>query len=215
MIKPLIYITELQQIDDVFPVSLLQELPQNMHEEVLRYRKNDDQWRVFAGKKLLLEMLKNTGFSEDKLSEFTRHDLLKPFIPAFYPFNITHSGNFVACATFNGNEIGIDIEKKRALKTADFTKQFSPPEMKIIQSASDQIDQFFEFWTQKEAVMKADGRGMKIPLHSISLKGEYATIDDRPEIWHLHSISVHPSYKMHACSNIPFSDVEIQKLHIR
>lgn len=214
MKKPFIYLTHIEDLEKPLSASLLQELPSNMQEEVLRYRKNDDQVRVFAGKKLLLQMMQDIGFGHCSLASFTRKDLLKPYIPNFHPFNITHSGNYVACATFEGYEIGIDIEKKRALKTGDFTKQFSLPEMQIIQSASDQIDQFFEFWTQKEAVMKADGRGMKIPLHSIRLKGDYATIDDRPEIWHLFPIPIHSEYKMHACSTEPIHDIELHHIQI-
>ena len=212
MKKPLIYITRIEDLEQKLPDSLLQELPLKMQEEVLRYRKKDDQLRVYAGKKLLLQMMQNIGFNNCSLQDYTRHELLKPYIPNFYPFNITHSGNYVACATFGGNEIGIDIEKKRPLKTGDFTKQFSPPEMQIIQSADDQLSQFFEFWTQKEAVMKADGRGMKIPLHSIHLKEEYATIEDRKDIWHLFPIFIHADYKMHACSNTPFSEIELQQI---
>lgn len=214
MKKPLIYLTRIDDLEQKLPESLLQEIPVKMQEEVLRYRKNDDQLRVFAGKKILKQMLADTGFHNCSLHDYTRHELLKPFIPNFYPFNITHSGNYVACATFYGNEIGIDIEKKRALKTSDFTKQFSPPEMQIIQSASNQLDQFFEFWTQKEAVMKADGRGMKIPLHSIHLKEEYAIIEDRKDIWHLFPVPIEAEYKMHICSNTPFSEIELKYIEI-
>ncbi len=138
----------------------------------------------------------------------------KPQLPGFFPFNITHSGHVIACAVMQGDGlIGIDCEKIRPIEVIKFSKQFSPTEMQWILSAPNPQIRFFDAWTMKEAVMKADGRGMRIPLHSIRLHQTYATIDDREGVWHLYKIPTPVSHPSHICSPVEVQNIETIKIN--
>lgn len=187
----------------------MQALPEKLREEIFQYRKNDDRLRLLAGKLLLLKSIHQLGFNLQIIEQYAPDAMGKPQLPGFFPFNITHSGHVVACAVMQGDGlIGIDCEKVRPIDVIKFTKQFSPPEMQWILSAPDPQVRFFDAWTMKEAVMKADGRGMRIPLHSIRLHQTYATIDDRECVWHLYKIPTPASHPSHVCSPVEIQHIE-------
>ncbi|MAN46400.1 MAG: 4'-phosphopantetheinyl transferase superfamily protein [Alphaproteobacteria bacterium] len=83
-------------------------------------------------------------------------------------FNLSHSGAWALLATATSGGIGADIEEIRAFD--DFQSMarntFSPPETaNLLSLPSDrQLDGFFACWARKEALIKADGRGLGVPL---------------------------------------------------
>lgn len=83
-------------------------------------------------------------------------------------FNISHSGELVACA-INDTEIGIDIEKIRKinLKIAkkiclenELNYIFDGNEIDYTSTNPKHIERFFEIWTGKEAYFKYLGTGI-------------------------------------------------------
>ncbi|MBE2247797.1 MAG: 4'-phosphopantetheinyl transferase superfamily protein [Candidatus Competibacteraceae bacterium] len=205
--------TFIDNLNQPLPDAALKSLPSIMKDEINLYKMNDDQIRLLAGKRLLYYALQITNHESDMIQQYTVAPNGKPFIPGFHPFNITHSGNIVAIAVLlSRGEIGIDCEMIRPIQPSSFTKQFSPPEMQWILNAQQPQQRFFDAWTMKEAVMKADGRGMRIPLHHIRLKKDYATIDDNPNIWFLYPLSLHPNHPAHLCSDQAISN--IKTIHI-
>lgn len=196
------------------PEALLPLLPALAREEIFTYRKQDDRIRLLAGKLLLRSFMADTGHGLHLLDAYTTDANGRPLVPGFFDFSITHSGHIVACAIFPGQTVGIDVEKMRPIVPANFHKQFSPPEMMQIMGAPSSREKFFEFWTQKEAVMKADGRGMRIPLHAIRLRGDHATIDDRDGRWELIPLSLHEDYKSHACVRVLPAQTVIEELDV-
>jgi len=76
-----------------------------------------------------------------------------------------------AVAIAQGYDIGVDVESfvkpRDALKVAK--RFFAPEEAALVRSKSDPASQsevFFAIWTLKEAVLKADGRGLARGLDS-------------------------------------------------
>jgi 4'-phosphopantetheinyl transferase len=88
-------------------------------------------------------------------------------------FNVSHSGEIALLAFSLHQEIGVDVELKRT--DVDFLAlaqlSFSREERAAILSCSpaDRADLFYEFWTCKEACIKADGRGLSVPLDQFSV----------------------------------------------
>jgi 4'-phosphopantetheinyl transferase len=111
--------------------------------------------------------IENTSYGKPELS-----------IPEVF-FNVTHSGNTALIAISLLGPIGVDIERINAetdvMELA--AHSFSPSEYGTLKSlAPDERQQaFFQCWTQKEAVMKADGRGLSIPLSSFEVPVIQAT----------------------------------------
>ncbi len=84
-------------------------------------------------------------------------------------YNISHSGDWVVCI-LSDKPCGIDVE---LLKQADIdiAKRFfsqNEYESLISQPAHYRTRYFFMLWTLKESYIKADGRGLSLPLNSFS-----------------------------------------------
>jgi len=88
-------------------------------------------------------------------------------------FNVSHSGEIALLAFCRNQEIGIDVELKRAdvdfLSLAEMS--FSKDERTALLSCAptDRANLFYELWTCKEACIKADGRGLSVPLDQFSV----------------------------------------------
>ena len=60
----------------------------------------------------------------------------------------------------------------------DFKEYMTPFEWQQVISAPKKENAFYKYWTKKEAVIKADGRGLSIPLKSFEVKEEIANIEN-------------------------------------
>lgn len=86
-------------------------------------------------------------------------------------FNISHSHELALCALGRGCELGVDIEHIRP--PSDFEglaeRFFAPQEVAAIKSLPQEarLASFFRCWTRKEAVLKACGSGLTLPLDRI------------------------------------------------
>jgi 4'-phosphopantetheinyl transferase len=87
-------------------------------------------------------------------------------------FNISHSGDMVLLG-FAGQPIGVDIElMQEGLDFAGLAKSsFSDREEKLVNAlpAEKRAALFYEYWSCKEACIKADGRGLSAPLKKFSI----------------------------------------------
>lgn len=110
-------------------------------------------------------------------------------------FNIAHSGNIVVCAISRTEAVGIDIEEIRAIAYQDFTSCFSSPEWRTIEE-SDSLRTFYSFWTMKEAAIKANGKGLSIPLSDVHII-DSATVSVQSELWYVTSLGIDPRYVCH------------------
>jgi 4'-phosphopantetheinyl transferase len=89
-------------------------------------------------------------------------------------FNLAHSRDTVLIVLCRANRVGIDLEyldrKIDALEIARHS--FHPDELLQIEQIADPAARqraFFRCWTRKEAVLKADGRGLSLALSSFQV----------------------------------------------
>lgn len=99
--------------------------------------------------------------------------------PQLY-FNLAHSEKWVIYIT-NLKEVGIDIERVRGIDLKIAERFFSNEEYMLINSKTgyNQLLCFYEYWTIKEAFVKAIGKGLVVTLDSFHIKkdkGLYKTI---------------------------------------
>ena len=97
-------------------------------------------------------------------------------------FNVSHSKKLGLIAIGLGCEIGVDIEYiNREFVTTDIAKNyFSHSEsIELFKQNTDlQIRSFFNLWTRKESYIKAQGKGLSIPLDSFDI----SLSEDNPKI---------------------------------
>ncbi len=120
-------------------------------------------------------------------------------------FNLSHSGNFCLIGITKNNKIGVDIEKiNKDFSSLEIAKNyFSEKEYLALTKlpSNERGKAFFYCWTRKEAFIKAEGKGLSIPLDSfdVTISEEEAkitritnkiNIDD----WKLYNIKVNDEY---------------------
>lgn len=110
-------------------------------------------------------------------------------------FNLSHTRGLVALAVTRGHLVGIDVERiDRVFNDQIIERHFAASEVQALRALPDsaQATAFFEYWTLKEAYIKARGMGLAIPLDAFaftlrpSLPPAIAFIegfDDRPDRW--------------------------------
>ncbi len=82
-------------------------------------------------------------------------------------FNISHTDGLIACAVTIGREVGVDVEHVGRRLTQDIaSRSFAPAEVEHLRSLPDEEQErvFFDYWTLKEAYIKARGFGLALPL---------------------------------------------------
>jgi 4'-phosphopantetheinyl transferase len=97
----------------------------------------------------------------------------KPYLPpapgpSWLRFNLSHSGDLALCALSRGIEVGVDVEQVRSdLDWEQLARHtFRPPEVQSILAfaPAERRRAFYRMWTCKEAVVKARGDGLSLPL---------------------------------------------------
>ena len=108
--------------------------------------------------------IKNT-FGKPQLSEKNN--------PGKIQFNFSDSDDIGLVAVVRNRPIGLDVEKVKKIVDARniIHREFSPEEQHDLMSLSDAeiTEPFFMCWTQKEAYIKAIGKGLSYPLNRFSV----------------------------------------------
>jgi 4'-phosphopantetheinyl transferase len=88
-------------------------------------------------------------------------------------FNISHTDGLIACAVTIGREVGVDVEHINRHLTHDVAGRFfAPNEVTDLRTLPDEDQRrvFFDYWTLKEAYIKARGFGLALPLGDFAFK---------------------------------------------
>ena len=149
-------------------------VPAPIREHMPNYRRWQDLQMSLLGKLLLRQLV-----DPEALAAMTWSDAGRPQLPIGGDFNISHSAGVVACAFCEDGRIGIDLERVRPTSVADFHGVFHEHERQRIASCPDAAAEFYRIWTFKEAVVKADGRGIGIDLPSIDSTVDTVELEPR------------------------------------
>ncbi|WP_430408755.1 4'-phosphopantetheinyl transferase family protein [Kordia sp.] len=174
----------------------LSDFPKQFRERIVKYKRWEDAQLSLLGRLLLQHGLKkiNKGIHIEELLEYSAYG--KPKLKEQQiNFNISHSGHIVICVLTNTSEIGIDIEKMHNVNIEDFKTQMTTSEWDNIDTATNKTEAFFKYWTQKEAVVKASGKGFSIPLNSFEISNDQVNINN--EDFFLKEIILDKNYKCH------------------
>lgn len=190
---------------------LLSLLPETMRAKTLRFRKWEDAHAHLIGKLLLKKGLKDLGYNHD-LSQVKLSSYNRPYINSAIDFNISHAGNYVICAFSTIGRIGIDIEKVDIIDVNDFHSQWNEEEWNEIITSKNIYRQFYTFWTIKEAVVKADGRGLSIPFENIKIKKGKGKVNCDGVCWEIKEVFINEDYICYLASKAQISEIKIQKI---
>ena len=97
-------------------------------------------------------------------------------VDATIDFNVAHARGCILVALSLDGAVGIDVEPiDREVEVAELAQaHFHPEEISRIlaeDGEEQRVALFFRCWTRKEAVVKADGRGLRLPLAQVCVLG--------------------------------------------
>jgi 4'-phosphopantetheinyl transferase len=179
----------------------LLKFPINFQNKITSYRRWQDAQLSLLGRILLYRGAANFNKKYKEASiKYTKYN--KPYFGEEEEevcFNISHSGEIVVCVVTNVCDIGIDIELQRDIQIEDFQPQMTEGEWIKISTSFNKMDSFYNYWTQKEAVIKGCGKGLYLPLKSFEISQNIAIVDN--EKFFLKEIKLDKKYKCHIATN--------------
>lgn len=150
--------------------------------------------------------------------QFTYSDHRKPALSGQHAgqleFNLSHSADMAVYAFTRKCAIGIDIEKIQSENKSDIAERFfSPAEIAALSALTppEQVAGFFQLWARKEAIIKANGKGLAQPLasFSVALDVPQETVHVDQQQWTLYPLDIHPEYAAALAVATPATTIHI------
>jgi len=123
-------------------------------------------------------------------------------------FSLSHADGCVACVVSRHEAIGVDVEtvSRRVAPLSTALRFFAPEEIETLRGLPEPaaIERFFDYWTLKEAYLKARGFGLNLPLDAFAMQVSQEAIEitfkpdiaDDPRGWRFQLCSPSPSHRL-------------------
>jgi 4'-phosphopantetheinyl transferase len=139
-----------------------------------RFMQEKDRRQFLLGKVLVRTILSSYLGGDPQAWTFTTNRFGKPVMadsPSPMNFNLSHTEGLVACVLARNFEVGIDVENIERSANMDIARRFfAPAEVAFLEKLPEERRPaaFFQFWTLKEAYVKARGQGLSMPLEQFA-----------------------------------------------
>lgn len=142
------------------------------------------------------------------IDQYGRPFVTAPAIAMTVYFSLSHTEGCVTCILSGHEAVGVDVEqvRERILLMETARSAFSSEEIATLRALSPNefVDRFFDYWTLKEAYLKARGSGLNFPLDqfSILISSDKIGIRFMPGVakdsrrWHFTKRSPSPSHRL-------------------
>lgn len=155
------------------------------------FRSGQDRRRFLAARGILRDILARYANRAPAELEFANGPQGKPFLDldSGLRFNLSHSHELALYAVALGREVGIDVERVELHLAGDEIAErlFSPQDLSRLRAVppAQRTRAFFEFWTRREAYLKARGEGFA--------SNDLSPSAGKPE-WSVHSLEAESGY---------------------
>ena len=134
--------------------------------------------------------------------KYGKPESVSPIGAGSFHFNLSHSGEMALCALGGDRTVGIDIEQVRPIQRLDSMIErclVSVEKLQIIAQPKDQQARgFLQYWTCKEAYLKAIGLGLAQSMTTIEIDLSVPRLVTTPKQcaqgWHLHTLDLPEAY---------------------
>jgi 4'-phosphopantetheinyl transferase len=173
-------------------------------QQINRYKSKEAASLTLLGKVLLRRLIADCGLPVHALDSVIIGQHGKPYLKnKDFHFNISHSKGAVVCAVNTERPLGIDIERVRPIAPQKFGRFFTPRELAYI---GQNETRFFMLWSKKEALLKADGRGISMEPAQVEVLSDH-TVTDLRQDWHLTRLNSKAGYPAHLATSFPAPSV--------
>ncbi len=192
---------------------LMTYIPESLRENVLKH----DEWELVHGslarKLLLIHGMKQEGLTESEILDSVEFMTSgKPYIPDAPHFNLSNDGTWAVCCLARDGELGVDLERIKPINLSDYQSQMTYPEWREIYSHMIPLRRFYEFWTIKESVIKADGERESIAVKDIFIRPDVAFCHAR--YWHIHPVEIDYSYVCFLVCSHPQQEIVMEEVDL-
>ena len=162
------YFTDIKEITDPSIIHRqLSGLPAPLQSRILSYSPTQQLSRL-CGKLLLQQLLLDyCPGNKFTLADLTYDQYAKPYVDASIDFSIAHSGDMVIVILTSGGQVGVDVEQVKNTDISCYEDYFTTTEWANIHSSAIPLQAFYTAWVRKEAVLKATGKGIFMPMKEI------------------------------------------------
>jgi 4'-phosphopantetheinyl transferase len=180
----------------------LRILSADERDKAAQFHFDKDRNRYIAARTILRQLIGRYENRPPEQIQFTYNTYGKPALDgSSLRFNTSHSGNLALFAFARDKNVGVDLERIRPdFASREIASQFfSPEEIAALRALAgeSQTRAFFSCWTRKEALIKAHGSGLSLPLHkfvvSLDAPARLVRTDfdtEAVEQWALHELEV-------------------------
>jgi 4'-phosphopantetheinyl transferase len=192
--------------------SLLGTLSADELSRASRFRFEKDERRFIAARGILRQILGAYLQKPPHTLQFQYSSNGKPILANTsgddsLQFNLSHSDDVVLYAFTRNRNIGIDLERIQADVEVEQIASgfFAEAELNAIEQVpeSKRNELFFQYWTRKEALIKATGEGLSFPIETFDVSGFDGSIlspiflpsdnGERPR-WYVQDLLLGPGY---------------------
>ena len=174
---------------------LLRQFPLCLQQKTMQLHRWEDRQASLFGKVLLLKGLASLREDPRLIHTMQWDQYKRPFVAGDLDFNIAHAGELVVCALLKGGRVGVDVEAVEPIDIPDYKGVFTEQEYQSMIGAPRPLFAFYDFWTRKEALMKADGRGFYLDPKTFDATLNDVRIADR--WWRVKKMAAPEHYVCH------------------
>jgi len=194
----------------------IEELPLNKQLQIKKLRQPNDRLLSLAGLQLLKVAILEFSDQPFSLDQLQFPPQAKPFFTDNIDFNISHSKDIVCCVISSSTKVGIDIELQRAVKAATLSKFLNDmPDSQKNSSTANKVNQFFNFWTKNEAIIKAANHGSIYNMKDIKLEHNGGYYQNN--FWYTYPVDIVSAEedKEYTCHVACSEDISPKKIKLR
>jgi len=143
-------------------------------------------------------------------------------------FNLSHTDGFAACVAGRVPQLGVDVENMNRKTSHDGLARrfFGAAEYDYLRRLPPHLQReaFFRIWTLKEAYIKAEGKGLSIPLASFSFRFSAdnptqvtfeSSSESNPDHWSFYEFQPAPDYRISlAARNAGYAAFRVELLDV-
>lgn len=184
------------------------------HQRHARYKVEHARHQFLVTRGLVRSTLSAYGPLEPAAWRFECNEFGRPEVVNFpgrrrLRFNLSHSQGAIVCALAWERELGVDVEyiDRRSGGPQLARRFFAPREVDDLLAlpSHEQRRAFFDYWTLKEAYIKARGKGLAIPLDKFAFilrSGQpiriecHAQLTDDPATWQFVQFDLSPRHRV-------------------
>jgi len=195
-------------------LQLLSTIPKKFHPKILAYKQREDRMLRLMGKLLLIESFNQLGIESDTLmNHYLENVDGKPSVNLPFYFNLSYSKGIAVCVVSDEGKVGIDIEYITPISDINLYKDyFSDKEWQGIMGDKMSPLLFYEYWTRKEALLKAAGKGLKDDLSTIEVINDEVIVYNIK--YNINSVNIAADYICNVANSGEKSAFELMEINL-